>query len=64
MTSKDIKEYALAILYIGTFVALVAGLTYDLVRDCKKECKQKIEQGINNKTKLQSFINFYNLKQK
>ena len=64
MTRKDIKEGVLAALYIGTFLALVAGLSYDVVRDYKRERKQKIEQGINNKTKLQSYINFNNVRQK
>ncbi len=63
MTRKDIKEYALLFLYIGTFLAVVGGISYDAFINHKREQKET-KSLKDTKQKIQSYIEFNNEKQK
>ena len=63
MTRKDIKEYALLFLYIGTFLGVVGGVVYDVISNRKMERKET-KSLKDTKQKIQSYIEFNNEKQK
>jgi hypothetical protein len=63
MKREEIKEYVFFVLYVGSFLALFGGLTYNIFRNHKKEQKEiKLIKKDNLKKHL--LLNFNNVKQK
>ena len=60
ITTEDI----IFAVYIMTMVVFVGGLTCKVVRDYKHEYKQAIRQNEINKNKMQTVINYNQVKQK